>query len=240
MQTFSIKYIFAADDGKTHEYELNLDKETLLLQQNHQKPPPQWTKLPYEKCDGCPLREKDCSHCPVAVNLANLVEEFKSESSVKEVEIRVVTSDREFVKKTAIQYGLFSIFGVIMATSGCPVMDFFRPMARFHLPFATMEETMVRSTAFYLLRQYFRKKNGNVPDFDLTTLDENYQNVARVNRGIINRIGHLISDGDADQNAIVILDSFAQMLAIEIQSNLGSLEYLFREIQSPEFHPPTH
>ena len=34
--------------------------------------------------------------------------------------------------------------GLIMATAGCPWTDRLRPMARFHLPFATEAETVYR------------------------------------------------------------------------------------------------
>jgi hypothetical protein len=114
-----------------------------------------------------------------------------------------------------------------MATSGCPVLDFLKPMARFHLPFANMEETMVRSISFYLLRQYFNKKKGIETDFDLGGLENNYAEIAMVNKGIVARISKLIENGDADQNAITLLDCFALMLGMEIQSQLDGLEYLF-------------
>ena len=44
-----------------------------------------------------------------------------------------------------------SVLGLIMATAGCPWTDRFRPMARFHLPFASEAETVYRSVCMFLL-----------------------------------------------------------------------------------------
>ena len=37
-----------------------------------------------------------------------------------------------------------------MALSGCPVLEQLKPMARFHLPFASVEETIYRAASMYL------------------------------------------------------------------------------------------
>ena len=55
---------------------------------------------------------------------------------------------------------VFSLIGIYMVTSGCPIMDKLRPMARFHLPFASTEETIYRAISTYLLGQYFLEQKG--------------------------------------------------------------------------------
>jgi len=89
----------------------------------------------------------------VAKNLFNTVEYFKNAPSFEKAEVYVETPERTYYKNTSLQDGLFSIFGVIMATSGCPPLDFLRPMARFHLPFSTLEETMIRSSSMKKLKK---------------------------------------------------------------------------------------
>ena len=81
----------------------------------------------------------------MALNIADIVEAFQGTVSYDRCLVRCTTPERTYLKKTSITEALFSIFGIVMATSGCPVMDFFRPMARFHLPFATTDETAFRS-----------------------------------------------------------------------------------------------
>jgi len=80
-----------------------------------------------------------------------------------------------------------------------------------------------RTTSIYLLRQYFEYRNGKEPDLDLTKLNLQYDNVQIVNRSILNRINSV-----AQKDAIIILNTLAQMLSMELRHGLNSFEYLFR------------
>ncbi len=66
--------------------------------------------------------------------------------------------------------------GIYMVTSGCPVMGKLKPMVKFHLPFASGEETSYRMVTMYLLAQFFKYKNGKEPDWDLKNLVKIYDN----------------------------------------------------------------
>ncbi len=145
--------------------------------------------------------------------------------------ISVTTQERTYVKEAPAQRGLASILGLIMATSGCPVMNFLKPMARFHLPFSTSEETIIRSTSMYLLSQYFVAKKGGKPDISLDKLNRAYADIQQVNLGICNRIATVVKKGEATSNAVIILDTFSQLLNMEIEDKLDSLQSLFEENQ---------
>ncbi len=225
-QPHRIQYEFQFDDGSTKHFELSLDPETITVMLPDTGSKPAWTKLDHHQCTCCPLDKVTHPECPVAVNIAELVNEFKDAISSDSCLVKCITPERTYLKKTAIQEGLFSIFGIIMATSNCPVMNFFKPMARFHLPFSTIDETVFRSTSIYLLRQYFEYKKGNIPDLELTNLDAHYARVQEVNLGILARTED-VAGKDADKNAIIILNALAQMLTVEIGDGLNSLEYLF-------------
>jgi hypothetical protein len=140
--------------------------------------------------------------------------------------VEVETAERTYRKQLALQDGLFGLFGLIMATSDCPFLEFLRPMARFHLPFSNLTETMVRATSFYLLKQYFVAKNGGTPDFELKELRKHYDLLEEVNRGMIERI-HSISAADAETNSIVILDTLAQLLSNQLNNKLSDLDSIF-------------
>ncbi len=229
MDVYRIRYVFTFADGRKRVYDLGLDTKKLSLIRKHTDTSPDWTRLGYNQCVCCTLDTAKVSHCGIAMNLADLVEEFKNDASIDMARVAVYTEDRIYVKKTAVQRGLFSMFGIVMATSGCPIMNIFKPMARFHLPFSTVDETIVRSTAFYLLRQFVNRKRGREADFELETLKERYQKVSQVNEGMLARIQHLIDQGDADLNAIVILNSFAQFFELEHSQDFRVLEHLFEE-----------
>jgi hypothetical protein len=189
--------------------------------------PPEWSRLPYHQCAPCPLTVERHPFCPVALAIADLVTAFRDTASYDQCTVSCVSSERIVTKKTTVQEGLASILGLLMATSGCPIMDFFRPMARFHLPFSSVEESIFRIVAMYMLRQYYRRR----PDERSDPLDEirtHYSQVKQVNAGMLERIRN-ITALDADKNALVTLTSLAQILELEIDTNLESLQSLFAD-----------
>jgi len=187
---------------------------------------PDWCLLENKKCQHCPLSASTHKYCPVAKNLSVYLKNFNNEISHKPVTICVETKERKYIKNATMQDGAFGIFGLVMATSGCPHLDLYRPIARFHLPFANSTETMVRNLSFYLLQQYFKKQNGETYDFEFKNLAQLLDAVNLVNKGIIERIRSLASRGDTDKNAIVILDSFASILSMELSDNFSELKNL--------------
>lgn len=226
--SYQVEYRFCFQDGSEHSFVIQIDQRTVSLIPQSSGSMPEWTRLDHEQCSCCPLTVKDYSYCPMAVNIAHLVQAFPDVVSFEEVEVRCVTAERTYLKQTSVQEGLYSIFGLIMATSACPIMGFLRPLARFHLPFATVDETIARVTSMYLLGEYFRYKKGLIPDLDLKKLDRHYAKVAEVNRGILARI-RTVSARDANKNAVVFLDSIAQLLTMEIDANLASLGFMYEQ-----------
>ncbi len=121
-----------------------------------------------------------------------------------------------------------------MVTSGCPVMDKLRPMVRFHLPFASIEETTYRSLSMYLFAQYFLKAQGKIPDWDLRRLNKLYEDASLVNLGLSERF-RKIDIKDSSLNAVAALDCLAQSvsfslgdLSTEMLDQLGLLSSLFK------------
>lgn len=224
---FRFLYTFEFSDGKIKEYDLLLEPETLsLIRQEPVQSPAQWTRLDYEKCRCCPLTPDIYSRCPIAVNIMELVDNFKDVFSYHDCKVICETVDRTYFKDTSVMEGLSAIFGVIMATSDCPVMEFLKPMARFHLPFSTIEETTVRTASMYLLAQYFKYKDQPDLNFDFTALEKHYARVQQVNDGLLKRIKSVGSE-DADKNAIITLYSMSQFLSMEIDYSLEGLASIF-------------
>jgi hypothetical protein len=227
------RYTFRFADGSEKRFEITLDPATLALIPPAEPSRPDWTKLGYHQCEQCPLKA-EVSHCPVAVNLASLVESFKDTLSHENIEATVETAQRTYSKRTSLQQGLSSIIGIYMVTSNCPVMDKLRPNARFHLPFASVEETMYRAVSMYLTAQYFRMKRGEEPDWTLKHLSEIYQGVWRVNKGITDRLSHA-SAQDANMNAVIVLSTFGSALDNYLEECLADIAPLFE----PSAKPPT-
>ena len=133
----------------------HLDSRTLELVRNEKSPRPGWAELNFFQCPNCPLQEKHNKYCPVALSIAEMVGFFKDWTSNEEVDLLIETKERNYLQHTTLQNGLSSLVGIYMVTSGCPVMDKLKPMVRFHLPFATGEETKYRAISMYLTAQYF-------------------------------------------------------------------------------------
>lgn len=229
MKKMKITYLFDFDSPQKRKFEMVFDCKTMDLidytRDEKNSPDSSWARLENKKCQHCPLNAASSPYCPIALNLSHVATSFKGEKSYRETTVGVLTEDRSYFKKVPLQDGLFGIFGLIMATSGCPHMYWFKPMARHHLPFSTSDETIIRSLSMYLINQYFLFQKGGSPDWKLDTLKKFYDQVQRVNSGIIERI-RTITTGDADENAIIILDSFGQLLSIEMSNNFSEIEEL--------------
>lgn len=223
-QFIEITYIFHYQTKDEHSYPLRFEADTMALVQDKRETPPDWARLENNKCTNCPLNEKDHPYCPVAKNIALLNSKFVHEVSFRPTVVCVQTKERTYLKNATVQEGLYGIFGLVMATSGCPHMELFKPMARFHLPFSSTMETMVRNTSLYLLKQFLLKKNGMPFDADFKNLEHLLRQVQEVNRGFIKRIRTLSQTGDAERNAIVSLDGFAGILSIELSSDFDKMQ----------------
>ncbi|MEW6221044.1 MAG: hypothetical protein AB1634_16140 [Thermodesulfobacteriota bacterium] len=224
---YHIRYDFHLPERKRDcRFDLTFDGATTALRMPSVSPPPAWTELAVHQCGCCSLDPAETSHCPIAVNLASLLEAFRDTPSSGTCRVKCRVPERSYSKNTSLQEGLYSIFGVIMATSDCPVMGFLRPVARYHLPFASVEETAARVAAIYLLQEYFAWRRGRRPDLDLKKLEIHYRRVQTVNAGILARIKS-VGDREAGRNALVLLHFLAQMLTLELRTELTSLAPYF-------------
>jgi hypothetical protein len=226
MATTAITYRFHFPDGHSRVHQVVLDADTGRLVSGPLRNSYAWTDLEHKKCKHCPLNKEEHPECPVAKNMALVVDDFQREKSFEKVLVEVATAERTYSKEVSMQDGLFSLMGLIMSTSDCPHLDFLRPMARFHLPFSTPKETTIRSVSFYLLKQYFVANRGGKPDYDLTEFQKLYDAIGDVNIGMAARM-RSASQADANSNAIAILDLFAQLLSDQVNQKLSSFEILF-------------
>ena len=226
-ETTYINYHFVFEDKSEAHFPINLQLNTLKYFPQNNRQHAFWTDLEFNQCDCCQLKSDDTAYCPIAVNLEDIIATFKNRRSFEKVLLRVETPERTYEKEIPLQHGLGSLLGIIMVTSGCPTMSVLKPMVRFHLPFATIEETIFRSVSCYLLGQYFRHKKGKEPDWNLEGLAQAYEDIQSINIGMTDRL-RSISEEDANANAVVVLDVFAKALPSSIFVDVKELEYLFQ------------
>ena len=227
-KNITIKYHFIFEDNSSESFVLKLNPETLDFIRNQDSIPPTWAELDHHKCENCKLKSSTHQYCPVALSITDIFSPFKDRASYENVIVRVETKERIYELNTSIQQGLSSMLGILMVTSGCPNMNILRPMVRFHLPFATIDETIYRSASSYLLGQFFRYKNGKSVDWYMNDLSKAYERIQVVNVGMTQRL-RSISDKDAGANAVIVLDIFAKELPYSILDGLQKLEYLYKD-----------
>lgn len=213
-----LQYIFKFIDGVSSNFEIFLDATTLDCIMPEAEPP-DWARLIYYQCDNCPLDESEHKFCPIAANIGNLIDAFKDISAYETAHVLVITKQRDISKTTTIQEGLSSLLGTYMVTSGCPIMEKLKPLVRYHLPFATFQETVVRVVSMYLLIQYFLNKKGKKPDWEMEKLGNIYEEISRVNAGFSLRLKHAAKK-DASLAALENLDCMASLLPLVITDTL--------------------
>ena len=221
-----IDYSYRFQNGSTKTFDLLLDGETLGLMLQKKPAPPLWALLTHKQCENCPLDGKKHPHCPVALNFADIAEQFKDMLSHEKVSVTVTTEERTYSKDTTIQQGLSPLIGIIMTTSGCPVMEHLKPMVRFHLPFATLEETIFRMVSMHLMVQHYRSQDGKSAEWTLDGLVRVYAQVSIVNRDFAVRLRDAAKK-DANINALVNLDCFAAMLPLAAEDTLQAIKPYF-------------
>lgn len=219
----TVTYNFSFAGGETKRFEVDPDRHPTEAGGGPADPLPEWTRLAYCQCSNCPLNKATQRSCPVAVDMYPVVTEFRNENAFQKVTVRVQTEGRIYEKHTGLEEGLRSLLGLIMATSGCPLLAELKPMAVHHMPFATNDEFIMRSVSLYLLQQYFNQRNHKTPDWELKGLVARNQRLQLVNQALWQRI-HSICESDSNLKALLSFFSMASSVSFSLESQLQKLK----------------
>jgi hypothetical protein len=221
-----IHYRFLRADNSSKDFIFELHPIRMELSSPVCENLPGWTLLDFHQCPNCLLNTTDARHCPLASKMVHIVHRSEDLPSYDQIKVEVHTEARHISQQTTAQIGISSMMGLVIATSGCPHTAFFKPMARFHLPLASKEETIFRATSMYLLAQYFRHNQGRRADFELAGLSRIYADMQIINQAVAERL-RAATRTDSSINAIVILDCYAKSLPFAIEKSLEDIRYLF-------------
>ncbi len=215
-------YEFTLENGEVYKFTVDLDNP----RKHPKKESAFGTRLDFHKCQNCPLAPEEHTHCPVAIDIEEVAEHFKDILSFERVHVRVRSEERDYLKVCDVQTALKSLLGLIMASGRCPILSQLTPMAHYHLPFASVEETIYRVVGAYLIKQYFMHREGEKPDLELQGLRQLYSQLQIVNKDFMTRI-RAASSSDANLNAINILFSLSAVVAITILDKLDQMKPMF-------------
>ncbi|MBF0547315.1 MAG: hypothetical protein HQM08_22935 [Candidatus Riflebacteria bacterium] len=219
-----VEYHFLFEDGKKAQFKVNLER----AKEQFSLPPdiPKWTELSFNQCDNCSLSKSENEYCPTAVDISEIVSAFSDIFSFTQTKVTVKTPTRNFFKECDTQSALNSLLGVVMASSACPILSQLKPLAVFHLPFASIQETIYRTVGNYLIRQYFANKEGKTPDLELNGLQKLYKDLQTVNNSLTARIRKM-SEKDSNPNAIISWFGLSTIVQYSIDKELIDLKELF-------------
>lgn len=226
MDIIKIRYCFDLKRERLEIFDIELDARTLELLNRPTHDLPDWTRLEVHQCSHCPFTPDAQSHCPVAVCLSQVIGRFGNVVSHNEIHLEVTTDERTVSQETTAQKGISSLVGLLIAASGCPHAAYFKPMARFHLPLASENETFYRATGMYLLAQYFLRREGKGSELGLEGLKEIYRNLHLLNTMIAERI-RIATDTDSSVNAVILLDMISNLVPLIMDEQLEKIRHLF-------------
>jgi hypothetical protein len=225
-EQLKIRYDYKFSNGLTKKFDLHLDKETLSLVSEQGLDLPEWVGLEYKQCANCKLDKTLHPYCPVAANLSGITQEFSGITADDAVHVTVTVKERIYAKVTSMREGLSPLLGIIMSTSGCPSMEPLKPMVRFHLPFASLEETVFRMTSMFLVAQLIREQAGKKPEWRLEGLSKIYEEVKKVNKDFSQRM-ITAARRDTNVDALVNLNVFAVMVPLVAEKMLKEITPYF-------------
>lgn len=226
MDIIEIQYHFKTADGLNEIFNLRMDGERLDLLAKPDENLPPWTELGFHQCPHCPLDPGHHPNCPVASCLVDVVTRFERIASFDQIDVEVVMGTRRVKQNTTAQRGISSLIGLLFPVCGCPHTAFFKPMARFHLPMSSEEDTIFRATGMYLIAQLFIRQAGGDCDIELAGLKKIYRNLHVLNTHITERIRYA-SRTDSSVNALVFLDLFTSSVPFVIEDQLEDIRHLF-------------
>jgi len=218
----TITYQLQLNDGTERHYEVDIDRPSNLAERNAEEHP-EWTRLAYQQCSNCTLDPQRYRYCPAALEFEEIAVHFANTASIERADVWVNTSERSYFKNTDMQTMLKSLYGLIMASGACPILSRLKPLAHFHLPFASLEETVHRLVGTYLTSQYLHHCDGTAePDWELKGVADLYHELKVVNLALMKRIRQA-SKEDASVNAIQTFVSISSIVEMGVDDVIGKM-----------------
>lgn len=220
----TIQYLFSFDDGLELRFAVDIDRKFDPKQDFSSAPA--WTRLANNQCSNCPLSKEEYSHCPAALDLDKVARDFQRFPASTKVNVRVVTPEREYVKRASLEEGVRALMGLIMATSACPIFGELKPNARNHLPFASKDEFILRSATMYLMKQYYAMRDGGEPDWELKGLIKTNEQLQLVNHAFWQRVVAAFQN-DSNSKALLSFFTMSSSVSASLDAQLTKIKPVF-------------
>ncbi len=222
-----ISYELKRDDGSAYSIDIDTERRyrpDSSVTDDHAA----WTRLGNNRCPNCPLPPEQHRFCPAAVDIEQIARQFGGTLSIERADVWVHTDTRSYFKNCDAQTWINSLFGLILASGGCPLLSQLKPLAQIHLPFATLDETVHRLVGTYLINQYLQYRASTAePDWDLKGVAELYSSLKEVNIHLMRRMREASSE-DATVNALQTFVSISSLVQMGVDDILTRLPRLLK------------
>jgi len=223
-------YKFTLPDERVLTYGFQFDGERYQLDREVDVAEP-WCELHFQQCSHCPYQGSGPKYCPAASQLSLIVKEVDHLVSYDRIHLKVESKQRTIEQDSSVQEAVSSLLGLVIASCGCPHTEFLLPMARFHLPLASAEETLWRACGNFLLAQHFKSESGSSTEL-LSDILRRYENLEVINSALVKRLKSQINS-DACPNAIVLLDNYAKHFPHYLENSINRLKPLYAAYLMP-------
>lgn len=219
-----VEYFFNFEDGEQLRIQVDVERKFDVKQSFANAP--QWTRLDNNQCSICPLKKTQFSHCPAALDLDKVIHQFQGISAMTKLDVTVKTPERDYLKHVTLEEAVRAMMGLIMATSACPVFSLLRPNARHHLPFASVEEFVLRAASLYLMRQYFIAQEGGQPDWALDGLIKANEQLQLVNHAFWQR-SMTAFQNDVNSKALLSFFTLSSNMSASLPNQMSKMKRVF-------------
>jgi len=217
-----INYIFELK-GKKSNFYVDVDVD----QKDTNRPAkPKWTELDSHKCSNCPLDSNQVDYCPAALSIVDVVDFFQGSNFNDPMSCTVERGKIKIMVDSKIKDTLYSLIGLRMAVSSCPILSQLKPMARFHEPFSDEIYTTQRIISMFLMKEFFAANLGPIVNLSLDKVVDFYQDINIVNQHLSKRLD-LPEISSSVKNCMVVLNSFATSMTILIDQHLEKLKEIY-------------
>ncbi len=203
------RYQIKSKTGDQFSFDVQNDRDLNPQELNSRSDLPDWVKLEYHQCPGCPFNSENITFCPAAFEMQDVIHQCSSCISTERVELSRLAEEGTVTTETDMQKALFAVIGEKVISSGCSRLNSRQWSLDYYSILTTPENLFYRSISSYLMRQYFASPGKCDPDLKghLDYLDE-----------VIDIFGNLLqrirgkSSQDASNNALGSIVMSAQLL----------------------------
>lgn len=230
MPELTVTYRFSDDVKCLADYTAKVDPLTCSLAALKDFDAPQWTSTRFYRCKACVATK--ATHCPAAMTLAHLSQAFQDmpQTNGTKLNIDVITPERTYSKRTTFEAGFVSLIGFALTFSGCPAFKPFQPMGYFHLPFASLEETLMHATSAHFMRHYFNHQENEISfpkDGGLADMVALYGAIEETNKHLIERLRK--AGQTHGQVPLTILQFLSQSAHASFSDGMADLKPYFKQ-----------